>query len=275
MTHDERHTRRTVPKPPELDPLDLDWTDEEPNTEPHSPFSEDPSHRVTVVPAMPPEKLAKQLMALADAEEDADPLDRPTPVIALEPFLASEAVPSRTLEPTVRAPVGGAPVLELDDPYSVEVQYSYESIPPEELFPPEHETTPDAVPSPVELALREMRDRHAVGDFSGSLNAAETVLASLPDHVEAQRFAENCRVTLTDMLTARVGRLDRCPSVVVPPDQIRWLSLDHHAGFLLSLIDGNSTLEEVLDMSGMARLDALRIVCDLLEQKVLALRPRR
>jgi hypothetical protein len=59
--------------------------------------------------------------------------------------------------------------------------------------------------------------------------------------------------------------------VAVPSDQIRWLSLDHRAGFVLSLIDGSSTVEELLDISGMNRLDALRILYTLYDQRVVAL----
>ena len=50
---------------------------------------------------------------------------------------------------------------------------------------------------------------------------------------------------------------------------MRWLSLDHRAGFLLSLVDGRSTVDEVLDMSGMSELEALRLLLQLLQQNVI------
>ncbi len=40
---------------------------------------------------------------------------------------------------------------------------------------------------------------------------------------------------------------------------------------MLSLIDGSSTVEELLDISGMNRLDALRILYTLFDQRVIAL----
>jgi hypothetical protein len=79
---------------------------------------------------------------------------------------------------------------------------------------------------------------------------------------------------LIQMYTARLGRLDQLVSVAVPPDQIRWLSLDHRAGFLLSLVDGGSSIEELLDISGMPRLEALRILFNLHEQRIVSLAPR-
>ena len=74
------------------------------------------------------------------------------------------------------------------------------------------------------------------------------------------------------MYTARIGPLDRVPIVVVPRDQLRWLSIDHRAGFVLSLVDGVSSLEMVLDVSGMPLLDVLRILYELVQQRVIAFR---
>jgi hypothetical protein len=73
------------------------------------------------------------------------------------------------------------------------------------------------------------------------------------------------------MYAARIGPMDQVATVAVPPDQITWLSLDHRAGFLLSLVDGVSSIEEILDISGMTRLDALRIMYTLVQQNVITL----
>jgi hypothetical protein len=37
------------------------------------------------------------------------------------------------------------------------------------------------------------------------------------------------------------------------------------------MIDGISSVDDLLDVSGMPRLDALRILCDLLDAKVISL----
>jgi hypothetical protein len=122
-----------------------------------------------------------------------------------------------------------------------------------------------------DAALRDMRDRFALGDFSGALAAAETVLQGDPHHAEAVRYAETSRMRLTSMYESKLGSLSRVPRVVLPPDQVRWLSLDHRAGFVLSCIDGYSSIEEILDVSGMSTTDALRILTDLLQQRVIAI----
>jgi hypothetical protein len=76
---------------------------------------------------------------------------------------------------------------------------------------------------------------------------------------------------LTQMFAARIGPLDQVISVVISPDEVQWLALDHRAGFLLSLVDGQSTVDEILDISGMTRLDALKIIFDLTERQVVRL----
>ena len=125
---------------------------------------------------------------------------------------------------------------------------------------------------PVDEPLEtQMRDRYAAGDFTGALVLAETLLDGSPTHADALRFADSCRDVLVQMYSARLGSLDQPVYVAVPADQVRWLNLDHRAGFLLSLVDGSSTIEELLDISGMPRLDALRIVYTLFEQQVIGL----
>jgi hypothetical protein len=128
-----------------------------------------------------------------------------------------------------------------------------------------------SIPPPSSNPMRDMKDRYAMGDFSGALTVAEKILDQVPTHEEASRCAQSCRDVLGDMYASRIGDAGQSLVVVMSPDQIRWLSLDHRAGFLLSMIDGMSTIEELLDVCGMQRLDALRIICNLLDQRVVSL----
>lgn len=118
----------------------------------------------------------------------------------------------------------------------------------------------------------DMKDRYAMGDFTGALVIAEGILESDPSDVEAKLCAEKCREVLTQMYSARLGPLSQTVSVAIPNDEIRWLSLDHRAGFLLSLVDGSLTLDEILDVSGMPKLEALRLMFTLFDQHVIRLK---
>jgi hypothetical protein len=120
--------------------------------------------------------------------------------------------------------------------------------------------------------MSDMQERFALGDYSGALVMAESLLDENPSHVEAREYAESCRAVLQQMYTAKIGPLDRVPIVEVAREQLRWLSIDHRAGFVLSLVDGVSSLEMILDVSGMPELDALRILFELVQQHIIAIK---
>jgi hypothetical protein len=129
---------------------------------------------------------------------------------------------------------------------------------------------PEITERTIEDPIAEMSERFSLGDYTGALEMAELILAEEPGNLEAAECGENCRTVLESMYAARLAPLDRAPIVVVPRTQMRWLSIDHRAGFVLSLIDGSSTVETILDVSGMPKLDALRILHELVQQKIVA-----
>jgi hypothetical protein len=51
--------------------------------------------------------------------------------------------------------------------------------------------------------------------------------------------------------------------VLVAGERLREAPLDCRAGFIVSLIDGKTTVEELLDLSGMPDQETLAIVEDL------------
>lgn len=118
---------------------------------------------------------------------------------------------------------------------------------------------------------QEMADRFALGDFSGALVVAELILGQRPSDPAAARYAQASREKLEQLYGSRLGSLQARPRVVVAEANIRWLGLDHRAGFILSRVDGHSTIEEIVDTSGMPRLEALRTLCDLIDLRAIAL----
>lgn len=267
---------RPTSMPPEV-PFELDssWDDDTmPRLELDDPMSESAFDRVTAIPELPSEQYARQLMAgeAPAAPPPASPqqatTERPgrlrgTGPLGVEPTgleLADLGPPETSRQPSVelqRDPRD--PVLELD------LSEVARSGPP----PPVFLSSPTASARDAEIS--EMKDRYAMGDFTGALVVAEGLLELDASDLDAQRYAQSCRDVLTQMYSARLGALSQRVRVAVPGDQIRWLSLDHRAGFVLSLIDGSSTVEELLDISGMNRLDALRILYTLFDQRVIAL----
>ena len=257
-------TKQTPPtsKAPETAVVDDSWDDlvfsalgERPAREESVP--EDIFERATAIPDSPPEELGE----LESGFSSEPPSGMQHGPVASAPGVLRRRRTEEALE------------LDLGDrstPLDLVGQHgrSAESNPTIEA-PEPAVASPEAAKEPVNR--NDMQDRYAVGDFTGALVVAESILDSDPDNEDAKRYAQSCREVLTQMYAARLGPMDQVPSVVVPADQITWLSLDHRAGFLLSLVDGVSNIEEILDVSGMSRLDALRIMYTLAQQNVITL----
>jgi len=134
---------------------------------------------------------------------------------------------------------------------------------------------PEITERTIDDPISEMRERFSLGDYTGALEIADLILTEDSSNLEAAECGESCRSVLENMYAARLGPVDLVPMVIVPRTQMQWLSIDHRAGFVLSLVDGSSTLEMVVDMSGMPKLDALRILYELVQQRIVAFKTPR
>ncbi len=113
------------------------------------------------------------------------------------------------------------------------------------------------------------RDLLELDDFSGAVELLDKVLAEQPDHAEAARLREEAEAELLKMYSSKVGDLDAVPRVRMASDEIIWLNLDHRAGFVLSMIDGHTCYEDILSVTGLPRLEGLRILAQLVQEKVI------
>jgi len=282
---------RKIPRsvPPETGGIDIEWSgflDEEPTMPGIIPETGGrDSDRPTQVPDEPPEQIARRLMSSLDEDDERRALSSSGFRAVSESDLPGrEGMPTLTDDDplahdrrfvqeavTAWGEEVGALSLELpqDAGGALDLVGSFCSMP----RPRPSEAEEVAAPPP-DVAV-EMRERYAVGDFTGALVMAEAALEADPGDQEARRYVSTCRDILQQMYTARLGSADLVPRVTLSSDQIRWLTLDHKSGFLLSCIDGYSTIDEILDVCGMPPLDALRILCDLLQQNVITVSPSR
>ncbi len=82
-------------------------------------------------------------------------------------------------------------------------------------------------------------------------------------HLDPQLVPRPARVRLA---------LSAVPVLAVTPEELSSVSVDHRAGFLLSLLDGETTIEALLDVSAMPRDETLSILQDLVGQGIVSLR---
>lgn len=140
------------------------------------------------------------------------------------------------------------------------------------LVPPTREL---AVEKPSEEVLpddihQEIADRFGLGDYAAALSAAELQLGLDPEDESARQYAQISRERLEARYVTRIGSLEFVYNLAVPTAQVKWLGLDPQASFLLSLVDGQTTVSEVLGACQMGRLEALRVFTELLEAKAIS-----
>jgi len=70
----------------------------------------------------------------------------------------------------------------------------------------------------------------------------------------------------------RFGGFHRVPVVVVPPHELASRALDSRASMLLALLDGRSTIRNILDIGILNTLDTLAGLAELLEHGVIEFR---
>jgi len=90
-----------------------------------------------------------------------------------------------------------------------------------------------------------------------------------PSDVSARNFADECRRMLENDHVSRLGSLDRVLVLSVSLNDLRTLPLDPQAAFVVSRVDGVSSIEMLLDVCAMPRLDALAALVRLVEEGVL------
>jgi len=144
------------------------------------------------------------------------------------------------------------------------------------LSDPPPRATPPPVAGPEDLSqkltalITSARDLLALDDHSGAMDLIEKAAALSPENPVVLRLKEKSEVVLLSMIESKLGSLSARPRVLLRPDEIIWLNLDHRAGFVLAQIDGSVSYEDLVSICGMSRLDTMRILAQLLGAGVIA-----
>jgi hypothetical protein len=117
----------------------------------------------------------------------------------------------------------------------------------------------------VEEALALLRR----GELAEGLDLLETLASREPARLDVQALVELARAALLRVYRDRVGGGARVPRVRIAPEQVLRYNLPASAGFLLSLIDGRTCVDELLALSGMDPFDGLRGLSNLLDAGIV------
>ena len=74
---------------------------------------------------------------------------------------------------------------------------------------------------------------------------------------------------IDDAYLVALGGVTSVPRLAVQASRVASLALEPQAAFVLSRIDGGSSIEDVIDMSGLSRSETIRILHELLKKGVI------
>jgi hypothetical protein len=91
------------------------------------------------------------------------------------------------------------------------------------------------------------------------------------EHAQADGETDDTPGAMLDYLKL-LGSVDRVPYVTASMSEILMATLDHREGFVLSLIDGRSNIDALLDASPMPTHKTLRILHGLRARSLIAVK---
>jgi hypothetical protein len=97
----------------------------------------------------------------------------------------------------------------------------------------------------------------------------DLALAEDPVSALGQKLIHRNRETIMTVFQAYIGDLERQPQLARPLHELASSPISPRAAFLLSRIDGTLTIDEILDVSGMPRMEAYRYLCQLFLRGIL------
>jgi hypothetical protein len=87
--------------------------------------------------------------------------------------------------------------------------------------------------------------------------------------------AANIVVEISEAYVAELGSRNGVPVMLKTAAQVCRMPLDHLSGFMLSLVDGSTTVQDILDVSTLPELRALELLCELRDLGLIEIRRRR
>jgi hypothetical protein len=121
----------------------------------------------------------------------------------------------------------------------------------------------------AEDALRLMREGH----LEAALELLETLTRREGDPLEVHGYLEMVRSKLLDRYRDQVGGLEAVPRVELAGPDLMRINLPSTTGFLLSLVDGHTSVHDLISLSGMDTFDTLRVLTGLVDAGVVRCSP--
>lgn len=229
-------------------------------------------------------ELAAFGMPSGNPDEGDDLATRATEEVAfahaanLDIGLAERVAPDPSLAPLSQPPNPSARDRLQTDPLEPAQQ---KSLSPDEIERTVRDDVERAAPfeeSPGERTRRRVKGyieraqrAHSRGDTACAIIALELAFAEDPDSAVAHKLLNLHREAIAAILELHIGDFAAAPRLGVTMDELVSAHIDARTAFLLSRVDGVMSVEELLDVAGMPRIEALRHVSSMILRGILIL----
>jgi hypothetical protein len=126
-------------------------------------------------------------------------------------------------------------------------------------------------PIPGDPRLPKTRAAMQRGRYDEAIQLAQAMLRDRPDDVECLAIVGESRKALEDLHAFSTASRFRIPKLVKPLNEVMGLPLDHRAGFVLSLIDGGSTVDQIASMCPMPHHETVEVIFALVRLEAVAM----
>jgi hypothetical protein len=137
-----------------------------------------------------------------------------------------------------------------------------EQAPPDE---PREEQTRRRITMLIQRAI----EYNAAHETDKAVTAVDLALSEDPNSALGQKLITRNKDTIMQIFQSFIGDLERMPQLAKPLHELANAPINPRAAFLLSRIDGTLTIDELLDVSGMPRMEAYRHICQLFLRGIL------
>ncbi|MCA9564228.1 MAG: hypothetical protein KC561_12105, partial [Myxococcales bacterium] len=109
----------------------------------------------------------------------------------------------------------------------------------------------------------------SLGDYAASQKLVEKLLAKNPHDSKALELEAENHKRMERQYLARLGSIEARPKVILSPEQLVWHNLDALKGFVLSRVDGDLTVQDIVDIVHLPRLDTIRLLAELVTDGII------
>ncbi len=214
---------------------------------------------------------------------DINPLiSAPTRDLGLRPGSATprpstedEATGPVEAAPPLRVPVGQAEPMHTRadmvlpfDPIDARSQQILSAI-DAHVPPPAGESREDQTRRRIAALFEHAIEWSKADELDRAVAAIDLALSEDPNSALAQKLIHRNRETIMNVFQAFLGDLRRTPILARPLHELADSPISPRAAFLLSRVDGLLSIDEILDVSGMPRIEAYRYLCQLFLRGIL------